>query len=370
MNYRLLIFIIVVSLFWLSFGLRAMERAKAKMETAKNYTGIYFAAPFLGSNIPDLLSGARESYKIQNEIKRLLIVQVCCGLGNRLRVIASAEIMGKLTNREVIIIWETIPNEMPAFYNELFEEPYLLTDEDVCPYGDTIWASIVNAPPNHPDIKNLGVQNDSAAFKVLSELPEYEERIIYFHTTAPFQPSPQYMLPREYFGLLRQYYNNLVPVKPVRRALKAFKRDNKFDEKYMIGVHYRAWDTGYADDRVSCLTKDKEFIYLGDFITEMKKALLRESPKTKNKPIAFFLTSDSSNLKTQFRDAAFEGRIITTSHEVDRSTTTGLQKDLLEWFLLGSTQYIIGTNESSFSDEAAYLTVEGKKISVGKAAFN
>jgi hypothetical protein len=48
----------------------------------------------------------------------------------------------------------------------------------------------------------------------------------------------------------------------------------------------------------------------------------------------------------------------------------GQQSALVDWFLLGETNYIIGTHQSSFSDEAAYLTKQLRKDNTGGTAYN
>jgi len=63
------------------------------------------------------------------------------------------------------------------------------------------------------------------------------------------------------------------------------------------------------------------------------------------------------------------GRIFITTFPIERKTIEGQQNALIEWFLLGSTEYIIGTYQSSFSDEAAYLTTQRRKVDLGGAVY-
>ena len=138
----------------------------------------------------------------------------------------------------------------------------------------------------------------------------------------------------------------------------------------MIGVHYRAWNTGWADTKSSRLIRDPELKYLDNFITEMKKAISFEGLATNNKPVAFFLATDDPHVKDEIlRDPVFSGRIVFTSHEIDRSTVLGTQNALIDWYLLGATEYIIGTFQSSFSEEASLLTTQTKKINIGDPAY-
>jgi hypothetical protein len=137
----------------------------------------------------------------------------------------------------------------------------------------------------------------------------------------------------------------------------------------VIGVHYRAWKTGGPDVR-DVLISDAENRYLLLFIKTMKNAIGRPLPDTNQKPVAFFLSTDDQQVKSKLLAVPeFKDRIFTRPEKADRSTVRGQESDLVDFFLLGSTNYIIGTNQSSFSDEAAHLTKEDKKEDVGDAAY-
>ena len=65
----------------------------------------------------------------------------------------------------------------------------------------------------------------------------------------------------------------------------------------------------------------------------------------------------------------FGPKIIARDQTIDRSTLGGIQGALVDWYILTHTNKIIGTIDSSFSDEAAFLTVTGQKTGVGPRFF-
>jgi len=305
---------------------------------------------------------------------RYLVVTPYAGMSNRLRVLASAKIMAAVTGRQLVVHWAPQENEAPPKWNDLFYNPIplfehsLLATQDGCSLSD-----ITRAKEGNPMINNLGSQNDSTKRIHLINLPDVKEPVVYFGTSMNFKPGETYLSTDEYEARYRLFYQNLDPMLRVTNDVTAFRKDHGFDQKYMIGVHYRAWATGKADER-DIKALDREHKYLDGFFAEMRKAMALPLAATDNKPVAFFLTTDDASIKAKILAMPeFSNRIFTTSYAIDRGSVEGMQNALIDWFLLGSTEYIIGTNSSSFSDEAARLTKQGltqrRKIRVGENPF-
>jgi hypothetical protein len=53
-----------------------------------------------------------------------------------------------------------------------------------------------------------------------------------------------------------------------------------------------------------------------------------------------------------------------------RQTKKEIRDAVADWFLLGATDFIIGTYQSSFSDEAALLTSSQRKINIGPSNYS
>lgn len=299
---------------------------------------------------------------------RYLVVYPYAGLANRLRVLASAKILAAATDRHLVVDWPVIRNEIPAKWHELFLTPMTMFEQSSLKNEGCTLSEIKSAPPEHPVIKNVGAKNDYDEAKGLSKIAFDDEPIIYFGTSVSFFPEEEIMPYSEYQERYRTFYKNLDPVLWVNQAVKEFRQQHSFDKKFMIGVHYRSWAT--SADNYSRLNRDRENRYLQEFVDEMKRALKKPLHETKQKPVAFFLATDDKGVKEKLLAVPeLADRIFTRDIEIDRSTVKGQQNALVDWFLLGGTNYIIGTYQSSFSDEAAYLTKENRKVNIGEAAF-
>ena len=335
MNKKTIYIISLASILLLSSGLAAMELKKR--EDSVKFPGIYFSSPipYTGEDIPESWEKSKSSRK------RYLEVTLWTGLANRLRVIGAALIASSYTNRKLIVDWQIVPDEMPGAWCDFFMEDSRFDFEQTSLDEDRGYSleDIQKAPLGHPVIKNLGSQNSEAGLQRLQKLAEDQERIVYFSTSLYFRLTK--ICSPVFFRSLRQlFYKNLVPVERISQAVKKFKEDNEFDKKYMIGVHYRSWATGQPDDKSSCLIKDPNLKYLDLFIDKMKESVASPLFDCENKPVAFFLATDDPLVKDKLlAHPDLKGRIVTTSHVIDRSSIEGTQNGLIDFFLLGATNY-------------------------------
>jgi hypothetical protein len=299
---------------------------------------------------------------------RYLVVTTYAGMSNRLRTLASAQIMASITDRKLVVDWPIKSEEMVAQWSDFFSNPMeMLEDSALARNGCTI-EQIEGAKKENPFIKNLGIQNDSKTLNPLMNIPQYNEHIVYYGTTINFSPKEEDLPAAEYDKLYRNFYHNLIPKTYINKEVKKFKKEHNFDNYYMVGVHYREWKAGPADTH-SALINDPTQRYIPDFAKEMKKALDLNASETKGKPVAFFLAAESEEVRKKLLAIPeFSDKIFYRTDEVERKTLRGQESALVDFFLLGSTNFIIGTFQSSFSDEAAYLT-DAPKINVGSAAY-
>jgi hypothetical protein len=344
-----------------SFGLTAME-AKEYEDSVK-IPGRYFS--FIPYNGIDFKTQIKCS-------ERYLSVTIWTGMANRLRVIGSAMIASSFTNRKLVVDWPIVPGEMPGSWSDFFMDGPLM-DFDQTSLAQEVGLSlddIKNAKAQDRIILNLGNLNSLAGCERLKNLTHDKKQVIYFTTTITFTLAREVCSLPVYRSLRQMFYKNLVPVNRISETVKKFKEDNEFDKKYMIGVHYRSWATGRPDDRSSSLIKDHNLMYLNRFIDKMKEAVLNPLFRQDEKPVAFFLATDDSRIKdAMLTDPDLKGLIVTTSFVVDRTSIEGTQNGLIDFFILGATNYIIGTFQSSFSDEAAHLTTYDHKVNIGEAAY-
>lgn len=294
---------------------------------------------------------------------RYLVVTPFAGTTNRLRVIASAEILAKITDRKLVIDWTLFAGEMPSPWKNLFRNPStMFEDSNLISEGCSL-ARIKSAKANDPVIKNLGNLNKASFQQRMGDITEDKEPIVYFGTSLNFRPNTKYISYDDYNAQYRDFYKNLkLPNFDAKKEIEDFKK-KYFDGKYPIGVHYRAWNMSKQDHYVK---NDPENRYIGKFIEEMKKALAQNQ----GKDVVFYLSSDDPKVKAKLMaEPALKNKIVTRNNVVERDTNQGQLSALVDWFLLGATNYIIGTYQSSFSDEAAHLTTLNKKISIGESPF-
>ncbi|HXW53905.1 MAG TPA: hypothetical protein VEL47_07360 [Myxococcota bacterium] len=300
---------------------------------------------------------------------KYLVVSITeAGMGNRLRVIGSAEIMAGLTNRQLVVYWP-VNIHLPGRWQDFFKRPLVMFENSGLSELGYSFERITSAQPNDPLIRNLGLKNNPAAqHGVLPYLADYREPIVYFESTLSFTP---YKMTRgDWLEKRSAFYEQLSPNEWIKQEVKVFADKNKFDEYYMVGVHYRGWQMGESDNNEK-LTNDPSNKYIQEFIDAMKKELLRPDSKTDNKPVAFFLAADNQSAKDAImKNDLFSGRIFTRSDEIERNTVRGQESALVDFYLLGLTNFIIGTSGSSFSKEAAFLTKQRKKFSVGDDPYH
>lgn len=299
---------------------------------------------------------------------RYLVVTTFAGMANRLRLLASAKIMAALTGRQLVVDWPILENEMPGAWKDFFQNPIVTFEDSMLAKQGCRLESITSAESDSV-IKNLGNQNYNDARKVLNVLPQLQEPIVYFASSLNFQPDEQFMPASEYVTKRSLWYKNLDPIPWINDSINAFKKTHKFDDYYMIGIHYRGWQMGAPDVR-DAGAPDQSNKYVAEFITKMRAALAKPLSDTNNKPVAFYLSTDNEKAKQDIMAVPeFKDRVFARSEKADRSTIKGQQSDMVDFFLLGATNYIIGTYQSSFSDEAAHLTVQDRKEDIGEAVY-
>lgn len=303
--------------------------------------------------------------------EKILLITPYAGMGNKLRVLSSAKIMAAVSGRHLLIDWTLLKDEMPGFWSDFFLNP-LTTYEQSSLYRQGCSLKSIKNATSDTNIKNLGNQNKfDEASPILASIPAMTENIVYFGTSLSFAPEEKYLSTSLYNEKRRLFYQNLDPVKEISDEIKKFKLAHDLTKYFMVGVHYRAWNTGAPDQHDKLIT-DLSMRYLPDFITEMKKAMALPLADREQKEVAFFITSDKNEVISKLaNEPSFIGRIFYYDKDpsLNRSTIAGQRNDLVDFFLLGETNYIIGTYQSSYSDEASLLTKQGKKINIGTAAY-
>ena len=165
---------------------------------------------------------------------------------------------------------------------------------------------------------------------------------------------------QHYLAMRSEFLSSLIPVKGVRDVVSQVK--NYFEEKVMVGVHYRAYDTTHDWEVVPPMEGGDSANAFGvgatieDFERLMRKinnAFLTQTGGESVSYVRFFVASNSDTAKQHFlsvfRDA------VSISGEYSRGERNGILFALVEWLLLAESQLILNTYGSSFAMEAAQI---------------
>ncbi|MEM7403507.1 MAG: hypothetical protein AAF310_05860 [Myxococcota bacterium] len=322
------------------------------------------------SHKQELSSSRKQELSSCNPEKKYLVVKTYAGMANRLRVLASSRVMADLTGRHLVVYWEKIDKEMPASWDDLFLNPMTMIENSSLPAQGCDIERIQSALSDDQIVENMGIKNDLNDQEKLAKIPQFDKPIVYFETSLNFAPDKKYLSTDEYNLRYAQFYKNLVPTKWAQDEIKAFKKKHDFENRYVVGVHYRSWGAGPADEHDN-LWRDLNFQYVPDYLKEMKAVSSRLPDQIDNKKeVAFFLATDSPDAKKAFMsDPDLKNRIITRDAPIGRDTVRGQESAVVDFFLLGDGEFIIGTYQSSFSDETQFLTKQKYKKNIGKAAY-
>jgi hypothetical protein len=270
---------------------------------------------------------------------KYLVVRPIGGLANRLRVLASAHVMAKVSNRKLVLDWKVEPWEMGADFSDLFENKIPTISETEMPEKYKIYGHI----------NGCQVEDVDSIYTDFAEIPSEESQTIYVSTCFNF--FPKILSFEDFIREYKSFYSSLSPVESVR--LKIAKKSENFEQQEnMIGVHYRAWKTSTEDSG----DISRILAPLDAFWGKMQQVTLASDQ--------VFFASDDSEAKSFFNTHSSK-MLFSDSSNMDRSTVESQQDALVDWYLLTKTRAVIGTYQSSFSEEAALMTLSGRKYNVG-----
>lgn len=304
--------------------------------------------------------------------QRYLVMSPKSGFGNRLQAVASAAAWAEKTDRKLIIDWQRENKHMPALWNDLFKSPKLDTLETNADFDNkctkdallyrylpdnTFTSSVRHGTPGvsqyrqiipgiyYPPVEDLKVDRNPIAyfFKLESRMPS---------DTFPHQDK------------IQKFYKTLEPVDSVKKEINSVLAQHVCDTK--LGFHFRSFATPADLEWSGTATPVDTF--LADVDTRLKKLGVKLSNKS-----CIFVASDSPKYRQYIEEKLknkYNTKLLSLNlKQVERDTVRGQQDALVEWYLLASMDYLFGSNESSFSDEAGRLTAHGKKISIGPPAY-
>ncbi len=245
---------------------------------------------------------------------RKLVVVPCCGLGNRIQAIVCGQLLAEDTGRELHVNWTPAAVDCAVEYERLFVSAYPaladLPDDTVCYSSLQRYLSAV--PERYwPMLKRYAHQ----WFRRIREDPAATIAVFTCHQFLDYFNDPRFP------DRLRRL---LVSVRPEIRAEVDGFAARHFGH-FTVGIHVRRTD--WRSQR-----------HLGYYLRQM-----RQFPDA-----VFFVCSDDPSVPAEIR-ARHPRTVEYPKTSLSRQDSEGLVQALIDMLLLAKTQYLIGTQGSTFS---------------------
>ena len=247
----------------------------------------------------------------------MLIIQPSGGLCNRMRVINSAWELAKRRKEKLIVLWYLCP-ELNCSFESIFEpveEIQIINIQSLKDPRKLFYQLTAKQRFGNEDIVNNktgGVLHDDF-YQTLKDR-------VYIFTWEHFYPSRDY-----------HFY---VPTAALQERIDSFT--SRFGQR-CVGVHIRRTDNAVS---------------MGKSTTEQFIALMQKELEAYPETI-FFLATDDKKEEALLRET-FPGKILSNqTRSLDRNSEDGIHDALLDLYCLASTQKLIGSYWSSFTDIAA-----------------
>lgn len=248
----------------------------------------------------------------------IITLKPLLGLANRLRALASAQILADSTGRFMNYYWEV--NEDCAASDSILFSNY--------PYLGGISA------------EEYALQKKGAMVLLDSEIRE-RKNVIEQAALAPdrqlvmetcYQFRPDTIAPTAFDHLFANYLQDLQPSVRVLNRASQIGGERSAD----IGIHIRRTDNVKANS----FSIDEQFVKAID-------AILEACPST-----TFYLATDCEDTKQKFK-GKYGGAIHTANIDYSRGTPQGVVDAFAELLVLSKTLLLLGSYHSSYSEVAA-----------------
>ncbi len=263
-------------------------------------------------------------------LKKKIIVNVQYGLGNRLRALASAQLLAQKTGRELVLLW--IPDiHCQAQFNDLFVNDLNVID------------SLDKVNIDQADIYNyMDSEEGSEKNKFVNDETSKD-----IYVKSAFVLNHKFANDEEINSLLQQ----LEPVQEIKSIVDQFEIQNR------VGLHIREGGGRKAhrdpwDNAENWSEKGKENLFYWReksrpqvFMKELDRLL------AKDPDVCFFLAADSEEIYSQFQER-YKDKIEYLKRDLYDRSIDQQKYALADMILLSRTKYILGSYWSSFSEIA------------------
>lgn len=265
--------------------------------------------------------------------KRKMTLLPIGGLANRMRAIASAVHLCRLSGCSLDVYWFR-DKGLNARFSDIFKE---IETDKVCIHGDSLLGKLLY---DHPRRHNMWIPR--VPQKLLfrnrvydNEINDYERNkdiFMKFLAEGGLYVSSCYPIIDFNTDIFRDLFK---PVEEIET--KAYSVISNMSD-YRIGIHVRR-----TDHIVSINNSPNELFY---------QAIDEEL--NLNNSLSIYLATDSENVKEDFKNK-YGNRIFFSTSEADRNSVSGIMDAVAEMYVLSMTNKIYGSYGSSYSEVAAAL---------------
>jgi hypothetical protein len=280
--------------------------------------------------------------------QKILIVDLYYGTCNRFRAYASSKVLADQTNRKLIVKWSIDIPHMSANIEDILDMDIEKIEE--MPEGKIF--NFIKYPYDSIDLFVKELERDTSVVLCNIMLPLHLD----------FDPHNA-----KFDVQINKIRNSLT--EPIMKNVRLVQENISLKEdERLITLHWREWTSLMGDGYVKYILAKKNFdkdVEMENFIKRIVEEL-DVNPKTK-----FYISSDSSEVINHIKsidilsDKIYSNNTRDSSIDISRKSITDIQDSMVDWYLLGSGDYIIGTSGSSFSDTASCSTKERRKINIG-----
>jgi hypothetical protein len=192
----------------------------------------------------------------------------------------------------------------------------------------------------------------------LNDLYKDPARVIYLKNWIDMIPKKENL--DDFINEYLNFFKQVVPANEILKSVISFY-NNYMNDHEIVGVHYRSWNSNVENAFWAAQKLPQPPIE--EFSSQIQDIL------KSNSKMLFFVASDKVEAGDEL-ERKFPGHILRfTKTQVKRNTIEDVQVSLIDWFLLQRTNYIVGTYQSTFSDQASLMTREKRKVELGPDAF-
>jgi hypothetical protein len=318
------------------------------------YNGRFLFGPELSEAIQkETLEKAIKNRSYQKPQKKNFYINVKNGLGNRLRALASAYNIAKSCNRKLVVIW--VPdNHCGALFTDLYKVNYLFKDV-------TIIEQEFNPSPqairqyNLSEDKVPSSATTNSKNQIVYDYTIYQDQLIDVDSHLDIYVISSCVLNSPLTNWYKEsvFLKYLEPIDDI--ALKIYEFEITSEISKAIGIHIRMGqpiDCFNYEDTAQWNSKSRGDIeiwrkksHYSTFLGEMDR-ITKLNPKQ-----TFFLCCDNDYIYNEIINLK-KYNIISFKKDVYDRSQAQIKTAVIDLALLSKTQYILGSNWSSFTEIA------------------